>query len=140
MTPKLLLRIAAAIMLIHNIPHTLGHSKWKSAPDEVNRRAIDAMTSNQFEFMGRTTSYAQFYDGYGYGGTLTLLLAMVILWILSGNQSALSKQLAMVTGIFLVLWAVMEYIYFFPLAAGFTIVAAILAIIASAKSPREHIN
>jgi len=136
MTPKLLLRIASAIVLVHNIPHTLGHANWKNAPEEANRRAIDAMISNRFEFMGRETSYANFYDGYGYGGTLTLLLVMVILWMISSNQSTLTKQLSLATGLFLVAWAIMEYVYFFPLAAGFTIVAAVLTLIASAKSAR----
>jgi len=136
MTPRILLRIASAIILIHNIPHTLGHAKWRDSPDEINRRAIDAMTTNKFQFMGRETSYANFYDGYGYGGTLTLLLVMVILWMISSNQSGLSKQLSLATGIFLVAWAIMEYVYFFPLAAGFTIVAAVLTLVASAKSPR----
>lgn len=136
MTPKILLRIASAIMFIHNIPHTLGHANWKNAPEEVNRRAIDAMVNNRFEFMGRQTSYANFYDGYGYGGTLTMLLAMVILWMISLNQTALTKQLSLATGVFLVAWAIMEYVYFFPLAAGFTIVAAVLTLLASAKSAR----
>jgi hypothetical protein len=123
-------------MLAHNIPHTVGHANWRNAPEEVNRRAIDAMTTNRFPFMGRETSYANFYDGYGYGGTLTLLLVMVLLWMISANQSALTKQLSLATGIFLVAWAIMEYVYFFPLAAGFTIVAGVLTLIASAKTPR----
>jgi len=133
MTPKILLRIAVVIILLHNIGHTLGHSGWKNAPDEVNRRAIDAMTSNEFMFMGEKSTYARFYDGYGYAGTLTLLLAMILLWMLSGAQSKLSKQLAMVTGLFLVSWAIMEYLYFFPLAAGMTLVAAILTIWSASK-------
>jgi len=140
MNSKILLRIASAIILLHNIGHTIGHSGWKKAPDEVNRRAIDAMTSNEFVFMGEKSTYARFYDGYGYGGTLTLLLAMILLWMLSGVESKLSKQLAMVTGLFLVLWAVMEYLYFFPLAAGMTFVAAVLTIIGSVKTSGQHIN
>jgi hypothetical protein len=128
MTPRILLRIAAAIILLHNIGHTLGHVGWKKAPDEVNRRAIDAMTSNEFIFMGERSTYARFFDGYGYAGTLTLLLAMILLWMLSGVESRLSKQLTMVTGLFLLSWAVMEYMYFFPLAAGMTLVAAAVTI------------
>jgi hypothetical protein len=131
---KILLRIAAVIMLLHNVGHTIGHVNWKDAPGEVNRRAIDAMTSNEFEFMGEQSTYARFFDGYGYAGTLTLLLAMVLLWILSGVESELSKRLSLVTGIFLVSWAAMEYLYFFPLAAGMTLVAAILTLIGSMKS------
>ncbi|HEX8060403.1 MAG TPA: hypothetical protein VF473_05675, partial [Cyclobacteriaceae bacterium] len=64
----------------------------------------------------------------------------IVLWMLSGDQSKLSKQLAMVIGTFLLLWAIMEWIYFFPLAAGMTFVAAILTLIASVKSSTEHIN
>lgn len=133
MTPKILLRIAAAIILVHNIPHTVGHLGWKNSPDEVNRRVIDAMTSNQFEFMGRTTSYANFYDGYGFGGTLTMLLVMTLLWFLSGHLSQDSRRLSLVIGVFLVAWAIMEYIYFFPLAAGFTIVAAVVTLVACTR-------
>jgi len=135
---KILLRIAAAIMLLHNVGHTIGHSGWKNAPGEANRRAIDAMTSNEFEFMGKMSTYAGFYDGYGYAGTLTLLLVMVTLWLLSGVQSKLSKQLTIVTGIFLLSWAVMEYLYFFPLAAAFTLTAAILTGIASMNRSTQH--
>ncbi|MEJ0033939.1 MAG: hypothetical protein WDO15_28035 [Bacteroidota bacterium] len=134
MTPKILLRIAAVLILIHNVGHTLGHFKWKEAPDEVNRRAIDAMTSNEFTFMGANSTYARFFDGYGYAGSLTLLLVMILLWMLSGVQSKLSKQLTMVIGLFLVSWAIMEYLYFFPLAAGMTLIAAIITIIGSAKT------
>ena len=133
MTPKILLRIAAAIILLHNIGHTLGHINWKKAPDEVNRRAIDAMISNEFMFMGERSTYARFFDGYGYAGTLTLLLVMILLWMLSGIESKLSKQVAMVTGLFLVSWAVMEYLYFFPLAAGMTMVAGVLTIVGSMR-------
>jgi|ERR1041385_8152812 Flp pilus assembly protein TadB len=133
MTSKILLRIAAALILLHNVGHTLGHVNWKKAPDEVNRRAIDAMTSNEFMFMGEKSTYARFFDGYGYAGTLTLLLAMILLWMLSGVQSKLSKQLTIVTGLFLVSWAVMEYLYFFPLAAGMTLIAAALTIWSAVK-------
>jgi hypothetical protein len=131
---KTLLRIAAVIILLHNIGHTIGHSGWKSAPEEANRRAIDAMTGNEFMFMGERSTYARFYDGYGYAGTLTLLLVMILLWMTSGVQSKISKQVSIVTGVFLVSWAIMEYLYFFPLAAGMTLLAAVLTIIGSTKS------
>jgi hypothetical protein len=124
---KILLRIAAIIMLLHNVGHTIGHVGWKNETAEVNRRAIDAMVSNEFDFMGERSSYARFFDGYGYAGTITLLLAMVVLWMLSGNQSVLAKQLAFVMAIFLLSWAIMELMYFFPFAAAFSFVAAILA-------------
>ncbi len=60
---KILLRIAAVIMLLHNVGHTIGATGWKKETAEVNRRAIDAMISNEFEFMGQTTTYARFYEG-----------------------------------------------------------------------------
>jgi hypothetical protein len=123
---KTLLRIAAVIMFLHNVGHTIGTIGWKKETAEVNRRAIDAMISNEFEFMGQMTTYARFYDGYGYSAVLFLLLFSVLLWILSGNQSALAKQLAIVLAITLLLWAVMEYMFFFPFAASFSFVAAIL--------------
>jgi hypothetical protein len=130
---KILLRIAAVIVLLHNVAHTMGHINWKKAPGEVNRRAIDAMVSNEFEFMGAQSTYARFFDGYGYAGTLALALAMVLLWMLSSVQSPLAKNLSKVTAIFLMLWAVMEYLYFFPLAAWMTMIAAILTSIAATR-------
>jgi hypothetical protein len=126
MHPKYLLRVAAVIMLLHNIGHTIGHSGWKKEPHEVNRKAIEAMTSNEFEFMGRVSTYARFYDGYGYAGTLTLLLVTIVLWMLATAQDRQSKNTLIVFAAFLLSWAVMEYIYFFPLAAAFTLVAAVL--------------
>jgi hypothetical protein len=123
---KILLRIAAVIMLLHNVGHTIGATGWKKETAEVNRRAIDAMIANEFEFMGQTTTYARFYEGYGYAGIISLLVFTVVLWILSGNPSVLAKQIGMVMAIALLLWGIMELMYFFPFAASFSFVAAIL--------------
>jgi len=39
MKPKLLLRIASIIMLLHDAGHTYGHLTWKQTPDAVPRES-----------------------------------------------------------------------------------------------------
>jgi hypothetical protein len=131
MNPKLLLRIAAIFMLLHAIGHSFGALGWKKAPNEAIGRVIDAMQSNHFTFMGRSTSFADFYEGYGITMIFVLLLISFLLWFLSYETSnALAAKLLLPMTVFLMLLVVAEYVYFFPFAAIFTFVAGICALLA----------
>jgi hypothetical protein len=122
MKAKLLLRIACGMMLLHTIGHTMGAMSWKNAPNPAIARVISGMQSNHFDFMGRTTSLASFYAGYGYIMVGVLLLITVLLWQLS---SAPARGMLLVLGSFLIFMAIMEYIYFFPMPAAFSLLAGL---------------
>jgi succinate dehydrogenase hydrophobic anchor subunit len=134
MKAKLLLRIAAVIMLLHTIGHTFGALGWKNAPNEAVKQVIDGMQNNRFDFMGRTASLADFYSGYGVTMIGVLLLIAIMLWLLSEDTTtSLSEKLQTVLGLFLLFLAVAEYIYFFPFAASFSFLAGICTLLSRRK-------
>jgi hypothetical protein len=128
MKPKLLLRIAALLILIHTILHTIGFRTWKEAPDPVYKSVVDGMTGHKFPFMGAIHSLGDFYDGFGYASSIALFLIAVLLWLVSVEQTKLSKNIVIVLGIALVAWGIDELIYFFPFAAIITLTAAALTL------------
>jgi len=130
MKPRVLLRIAAVIMLLHTIGHTFGALSWKQAPDKATGLVITAMQANHFEFMGRRTSLAIFYEGYGILLIFVLLLVSILLWLLASEAgNPLTVKLLIPLTAFLLLFAVAEYIYFFPFAAFFSGLAGIAALV-----------
>jgi hypothetical protein len=130
MKAKLLLRIAAIIMLLHTAGHTAGAITWKDAPNAAVKQTIDGMISNQFEFMGKQTSLASFYAGYGYIMIGVLLLISSILWLLSTEAN---RGITLAMGLFLLFMGVAEYVYFFPFAAAFSLLAGVAALMAYRK-------
>ena len=134
MSSKLLLRISSALLLIHALLHTLGHSGWKKSPDPLKQSVIDAMLNNKFPFMGTMRSQGDYFDGYGYCVTIALLILTIILWQIS---SALSQNTALVKNILftitggLLFWAIDEFVFFFPFAAIITLLASAAAFFAA---------
>jgi hypothetical protein len=124
MRPKLLLRIAAILMLLHTIGHTIGALSWKKAPNGQLQNVIDGMQNNHFAFMGRQASYGLFYEGYCISMIFVLLLVTILLWLLAGN---FQYAIVVVLSIFLLALAVTEFIYFFPFAAAFSLLAGLCA-------------
>jgi hypothetical protein len=128
MKPKLLLRIAAILILIHGVLHTTGFSQWKQDPDPARHEVIKQMTAQKIPFMGTSRNMGEYYDGFGYASSIALILIAVLLWIVSGELSAnpsLAKKVIIVISFSLLVWATDELIYFFPFAAGLTLVASI---------------
>ncbi|HEY4322325.1 MAG TPA: hypothetical protein VGN20_00025 [Mucilaginibacter sp.] len=134
MKPKLLLRIAAALMLLHTIGHTLGALTWKEAPNAAIARVITEMISNRFDFMGRSVTIALFFEGYGITMIFVLLLVSVCLWLFSvDTESRLTQRLTIVFAVFLIAVSITEFIYFFPLAASFSLLAGICSLFAGVQ-------
>jgi len=132
MKPKILLRIAAILIFIHSVLHTYGFNTWKEAPDPVYKTIVDGMTGHTFPFMGATRSLGNFYEGFGYAGSIALFLIAVVLWLVSGetDRSAnLAKKIIYAVGIALVAWGIDEIIYFFPFAASITLAASVLTLL-----------
>ena len=64
MTAKLSLRIAAIVMLLHDVGHIIGSLTWKKISDPTELDVINRMYSNKFPFMGAVKSIGEHYDGY----------------------------------------------------------------------------
>lgn len=127
MKPKLLLRIASLVMLLHAMGHTFGALGWKNAPNNAIAQVISAMQNNHFDFMGRSATLANFHEGYGMTMILVLLFISLLLWFLA---TAPTPRLVILSGVFLVGMSVVEYIYFFPFAAAFSLTAGVCTLIA----------
>src|SRR5260221_1984915 len=126
MTPKLFIRIAAVLIFIHAFGHTVGHSGWKKATDPVEHQVIQQMTGHKFPFMGVNRSLAEYFDGYGYAGSIAMFLISAILFIIAADLSTNTKlarniTLAISTGF--LCWAINEWIFFFPFATAITFLA-----------------
>lgn len=134
MKPKLLLRIASVIMLLHTMGHTFGALGWKNAPNAAVAAVIAGMQREHFDFMGRSATIAAFYEGYGIMNIFVLLLLSASLWLLSGHATnPLARSMSALLGIFMVIMAVCEYIYFFPFAALLSLIAGVCALLACSK-------
>jgi len=125
MSPKILLRIASVLMFIHCVLHTIGFDSWKGDPDKQG--VYDAMNGPKFPFMGVHRNMLEFYDGFGYASTIALLLIAVSLWIISSELAAgsLARKMTLTLAVILVLWGADEIIFFFPFAAGISLVSAL---------------
>jgi hypothetical protein len=131
MKAKTLLRIGAVLMLLHAAGHTIGALTWKQTSDTAMKRVVEGMLNNHFDFMGLTVSIGDFYSGYGFILIGVLLLLSLLLWILSTEPM---RSIILALGFFLVFLSVMELIYFFPVAAAFSLLAGISTLFAYTKS------
>lgn len=120
---KVMMRIAAVLMLLHDTGHTFGALGWTKAPNTKVAAVISGMQLEHFDFMGRSSTLGQFYSGYGISMILVLLFVALQLWLL-GDQP--SRAMLVLMGLFLSGLVICEYVYFFPFAALFTLIAALL--------------
>jgi len=133
MKPKILLRSASIIMLLHCMGHTMGHLKWKQPTDPVQREVVKQMTTHPSPFMGAIHTVGEYYDGYGFATTLALLLIAAILWIASAVDTknlAMVRKILVVMTVILFAWGVDELIFFFPFAAAFSLLSMLLCVFA----------
>jgi len=136
MKPKILLRIASIVMILHDVGHMMGSLTWKQAVEPDKQQVIEQMTGHKFPFMGAMRSMGDYYDGYGYAAALAILLIAVILWIISGSEaqnSSLGKKILISISAALLLWGINELVFFFPFAAAFSLLAMALTFIAVLK-------
>jgi hypothetical protein len=124
---KIALRIAAVLMLLHTLGHTIGALTWKKAPNSRIAAVINGMQTEHFDFMGRSVTLGSFFDGYGFTNIGVLLLLTVLLWLLSTDPN---RKFILLISLFLLFMGIVELIYFFPLAAAISLLAGIFTLYA----------
>lgn len=78
MSPTFWLRAASAVTLLYAIGHALGGlESWSPAGPTAT---MAAMRSFEFDVMGRTRTYLDFYLGFGHYISTLLLLQAALLW------------------------------------------------------------
>jgi hypothetical protein len=129
MKPKILFRIASAIIVLHAIGHLFGMAGWTNAQTEEQKMVVHAMTDHRFPFMGAVHSFGDSFNGFGYIAEISLLLAAYLLWICGSavdSYPVISKKMSAALFIALFAQSLLEFIYFFPLAATMTLIAAVI--------------
>lgn len=138
MTAKLLLRIAAIVILVHLIGHTFGHFSWETPIDDKLNEIIESMKSYKTNFMGAARSMADYYQGYSLMFIGWYAMSVVMLWILSNNvqyHKSVVSALSLTIGVFYLFFGIAEWIYFFPFASIISLIAgATLLLAAKAKN------
>ena len=132
MKASLFYRIAAVLILLFDIGHTVGFLQHD--PEWKVDSLIGSMKSIHFDIQGFSRSYWDFFVGFGLFVTVFLLLAAVVAWQL-GRLDA--ETLARVRGIgwslalcFVVL-TFLSFRYFFVLPLIFSIVIAVCLMLAA---------
>lgn len=83
MSATLLYRLAAVLLLLFAVGHTAGFLTFRpTSPEAI--AVSEAMSSVLFDFNGRTSSYGQFYVGFGLTVTAYLLFSSLLAWHLGG--------------------------------------------------------
>jgi hypothetical protein len=130
MKPKLLLRLASVVMLLHTIGHTIGALTWDKAPNPALATVIQGMKNEHFAFFGRQVTLGMFFQGYGYAQIGVLLLIVVTLLLCANNiTDKLTQKLLPYLIAYLLFFAIIEWIYFFPMPATMSSVAAFLTML-----------
>jgi hypothetical protein len=132
MRAKILLRVASILMLMHAIGHTFGQMGWKQSTDPAQNRVIQQMTGPKFPFMGVYRSMGNYFDGYGYSVSISILVTVLILWFVSADLSSntlLIKKIILMISLSLSAIGIDELVFFFPFAAGTTLLASVCGFI-----------
>jgi hypothetical protein len=145
MTPKLLLRIAAFLVLFGATGHTIGHFTRKETDNPAQKAVFKAM-EQKFNQFGSFRSWDDFYVGLSLEMALTLFIFMVMLWVLSGNTEkypGLCKKLLLLLLISFAGYTIIAYFYIFTIPAVTTLLVSVLlvtAIIKLKSTPLKNIS
>lgn len=136
MSSKLLLRIAALLIVVHMLGHVMGHLTWDEPEDPKMEEVVTAMKGYSAEFMGAQKSMADYYEGYSLMIFGIFGMAVALLWMASGiviSDRAIARKMMLPVGIAFLFFGVIEFMYFFPFAAGTSFLAGLLVVVAVAK-------
>ena len=139
MKPKILLRIAAVMMIFHAMGHTFGHATWRQTTDPVKLEVVKQMTEHKFLFMSTDRSMAEYYDGFGLICTVTLLMLATLLWLASSatQYKDFIHKVLTTLGLALLAIGILELLYFFPFAASLSLIASALTLVSIYLLRRE---
>ena len=101
MKPVLFMRLASALTFLHAVGHTIGGVLGKPAPG-VQEATVAAMKAGQFQVMGLTRTFWDFYMGLSVGVSITLVVEAIVFWHLGSLAKADASRLRPILATFLV--------------------------------------
>jgi len=132
MKAKTLLRIAAGLITVHLLGHSVGHFSWDKPEDPKMQEVVNSMKGYSAEFMGATKSMADYFNGYSLIMFGLFGMTIVILWFASGfinDQRPIAIKVLYPVAIAYLAFGVIEYIAFFPFAASMSFLAGALTLL-----------
>ena len=118
-----LLRVASGISLFFAVGHTLGGLKSWSPIGETS--VLAAMRTFRFDVQGVNRSYLEFYRGFGFLLSVSLLMQTVLLWQLgtvATTDRALARPFVVTFFLMSIASGVLTWRYLFPLPVYFSAV------------------
>jgi hypothetical protein len=132
MSPSLLYRIAAVLLLLFAAGHTFGFrtidSSWGVAAP------LETLKATRFRVQGFSRTYWGFYTGFGLFVTVLLLFAAMVAWQLGGLAPEALKAMPLVTWGLAASFVVVTYLswrYFFLVPLLFSVLIALCLLGAS---------
>ena len=127
------LKVASVLTVLHCIGHTIGGVFGVDAPPGTKEGAVvQAMKSNQFDVMGVTRSFWDFFIGFGLTISVSSLVQAVVFWQLAGLAKTEPRQIRPIIAAFLFAnlgFAVLAWRYFFmPPLVGAVLTTIVLAV------------
>jgi len=105
MSPKVLLRIAAAAAAVFTLGHTLGGMIFATSHGPAGEAVLAALGAYRFDMMGTSRSHLDFYVGEGWYLTAALAVLVAMCWLLSDaaeESPALVRRLSLIIALFFV--------------------------------------
>jgi len=131
MTTTLWLRISSIISLLFAAGHTLGGLKeWSPMGDNP---VLQAMRTVRFDALGVNRSYLDFYKGFGYSISVTLLLQAILLWqlaTLARSHAAEIRPMIVVFALATAVGGIIAWRYIFPVPALFSLALVVTLMLA----------
>jgi hypothetical protein len=137
------LRVASVLTVLHCIGHTIGGVFGVDAPPGTKEGAVvQAMKSNQFDVMGATRSFWDFFIGFGLTISVSSLVQAVVFWQLAGLAKTEPGRVRPIIAAFLcanIGFAILAWRYFFipPLVGAVLITIALGLAYIAARTQRE---
>jgi hypothetical protein len=116
-----LLRIASIISLVFAVGHTLG-GLTKSWSPIGETDVLTAMRTFRFDVQGVNRSYLEFYRGFGFLLTVSVLMQAILLWqlgTLAAADRALARPFVATFFVMSIASGVLTWRYLFPLPVYF---------------------
>ncbi len=137
MRPSLFYRIAAVLILLFDIGHTVGFLQHD--PSWGVDSLLASMKAIHFGIQGFSRSYWEFFVGFGLFVTVFLLFAAVVSWQLGGLPAETLARLRGIRWALAVCFVVVTFLsfrYFFLLPLVFSASIAVCLIVAASLKPR----
>jgi len=132
-------RIAAVIILLFDVGHTLGFRQ--SDPQWGVDPLLASMRSIHFEVQGFSRTYWDLFVGAGFNVSVFLLFAAVLAWQLGGlppDTLALMRRTAWALALCFLAITILSWRYFFLLPIAFSSLITVCLIAAAWLSAKPH--